>query len=218
MPCNENGYWTNSLGHLVHQDQMHGLDILRDDTVSRIIHQAHQVQDQMRQFKTQALDDIISFCHISAEQYNWQWGGKKGNLQLMSFDAKYKVQLAVSDTLDFDERIHVAKGLIDECITEWAENSRSEIKTLIDHAFQVDKLGKINTGRIFGLMRVKIGHHKWLQAMDALKDSIQITATSQYLRLYERQGNTGKYKQIPMDIAGLKDDRTQEGKKWPKKP
>ena len=74
---------------------------------------------------------------------------------------------------------------------------------MIEHAFQTDKLGNINTARIFGLMRVKIEDEKWIRAMEALKDSIQVTATSQYLRLYEREGESTQYKQIALDIAGL---------------
>ncbi|WP_232282555.1 DUF3164 family protein [Yersinia enterocolitica] len=38
--------------------------------------------------------------------------------------------------------------------------------------------------------------------MDAIADSIQISGTSQYLRIYERLPN-GKYIQISLDIAGV---------------
>ncbi|HDZ7990307.1 TPA: DUF3164 family protein, partial [Citrobacter koseri] len=43
---------------------------------------------------------------------------------------------------------------------------------------------------------------KWNEAMDAIADAIQVTGTSQYLRLYERQGD-GSYKQISLDLAKL---------------
>jgi hypothetical protein len=197
------GYRANSAGHLVPNDSIKPLDLLRDDTVMGIVKHAQALQDQMRIFKTQTLADIDTFCSISAEQYNTTWGGKKGNLSLTSFDGQFKVLLAVSDTLVFDERLQVAKTLIDECIHEWTQDSSSEIKALVEHAFQTDKQGNINTARVFGLMRVKIEHHKWMQAMEALKDSIQIANSSQYLRLYQRMGETDRYQQVSLDIAGL---------------
>ena len=197
------GYRQDSFGRLCPEESIKPLDLLRDDTVAGIVTRALAVQAQMRDFKTQALADIAAFVAISAEQYGAKWGGKKGNLSLVSYDGKYKVLLAVSDCLAFDERLQVAKTLIDECIHEWSENSNTEIRTLIEHAFQTDKQGNINTGRIFGLMRVRIDHAKWQLAMEALKDSIQVTATSQYLRLYEREGESTQYKQIALDIAGL---------------
>jgi len=197
------GYRANSFGHLVPVDAIKPIDLLRDDTVSAIVNNALGLQEQMRAFKHQALADIASFVEISAEQYNLKWCGTKGNLSLVSYDGKYKVLLAVSDTLSFDERLHVAKKLIDQCIHEWTADSNANIKALVEHAFQTDKQGNINTARIFGLMRLKIDDARWQEAMAALKDSIQITATSQYLRLYERVGDTDKYQQIAMDIAGL---------------
>ncbi|MFA5491123.1 MAG: DUF3164 family protein [Candidimonas sp.] len=197
------GYRADSYGRLVPVSAIQPLDLLRDDTVSTIIGKARSVQAQMRAFKNQAMDDIAAFLAIAAEQYKTTLGGKKGNLSLVSYDGKYKVIVAVSDSLNFDERLHIAKQLIDECIHEWTADSNANIKALVEHAFQTDKQGNINTARIFGLMRLKIDDAKWQQAMEALKDSIQITATSQYLRLYERVGNTDKYQQIAMDIAGL---------------
>ena len=197
------GYRADSYGRLVPEAGIKKIDLLRDDTVKTIINNGLALQEQMRAWKYQVLADITAFCEISAEQYGLKWGGKKGNLSLVSYDGKHKVLLAVSDTLAFDERLQVAKSLIDECIHEWTQNSNTEVKVLVEHAFQTDKQGNINTGRIFGLMRVKIEHPKWKQAMDALKDSIQITSTSQYLRLYERVGDSEQYRQIAMDIAGL---------------
>jgi hypothetical protein len=204
MPENfKDNYRTNSYGHLVPVETIRAIDLLRDDTVSRIIDDARALQEQMRLFKQRTLADITAFVGVSAEVYNVKWGGKKGNLTLTSYDGKYKVLLAVSDNLNFDERLQIAKQLIDECIHVWTEGSNANIKALVEHAFQTDKQGNINTARIFGLMRLKIDDAKWQEAMTALKDSIQITATSQYLRLYQRVGQTDKYQQIAMDIAGL---------------
>lgn len=196
-------YRKDSYGRLVPESAIRPIDKLRDDTVGHIVKNGLALHEQMKAWKYQVLADIAAFCEVSAEQYGVKWGGKKGNLSLVSFDGKYKVLLAVSDTLAFDERLQVAKQLVDECIHEWAADSNVELRTLIEHAFQTDKQGNINTGRVFGLMRVKIEHPKWQKAMEALKDSIQVTSTSQYLRVYERVGDGDKYRQISFDIAGL---------------
>lgn len=196
-------YRKDSYGRLVPTEAIKPLDLLRDDTVNGIVQRALETKRIMTAFKESALSDIAAFLDIAAGQYKTTLGGKKGNLSLVSYDGKYKVLLAVSDNLNFDERLLIAKQLIDECIHEWAKDSSTEIKTLVEHAFQTDKQGNISTSRIFGLMRCKIDHPKWLQAMEALKDSIQVTSTCQYLRLYERVGDSDKYEQIALDIAGL---------------
>lgn len=200
------GYRTNAQGHLVPDSKIEPLDLLRDDTVKRIIQGGSNTQAALKAFKHQAMKDITTFLELASEQYQVKFGGRKGNLSLLSFDGKYKVQVAVADSLAFDERLQIAKQLVDECIHEWAKDSNDNIKALVEHAFQTDRQGNINTGRIFGLMRLKINDEKWQRAMDALKDSIQITNTSEYLRLYERDDSAsehGKYKQIPLDLAGV---------------
>lgn len=197
------GYRADSFGRLVPENSIEALDLLRDDTVQRIVGNARHVQTAMSAFKKMAMDDIAAFLELAAEKYHVKLGGRKGNLSLVSFDGKYKVLVAVQDSLNFDERLHIAKQLVDECIHEWAKDSNDNIKALVEHAFQTDKQGNINTARIFGLMRLKIDDDKWCTAMTALRESIQITSSSQYLRLYERVNDTDKYQQIALDIAGL---------------
>lgn len=197
------GYRPNSQGHLIPNESIKPLDLLRDDTVVRIVEKARDTQHQLLRFKTSAMDDINSFVDIAAEQYSTKLGGKRGNLTLTSYDGRYRINVQVSDLLRFDERLHIAKQLIDECIHEWTTDSNANIKALIEHAFQTDKEGNINKGRVFGLMRLKIDDAKWIKAMEALKDSIQIASSSEYMRVYERIGQTDQYKQIALDIAGL---------------
>jgi len=203
MTTTPTGYRPNSQGHLIPTELIKPLDLLRDDTVVRIVEKARDTQHQLLRFKTSAMDDINSFVDIAAEQYSTKLGGKRGNLTLTSYDGRYRINVQVSDLLRFDERLHIAKQLIDECIHEWTTDSNANIKALIEHAFQTDKEGNINKGRVFGLMRLKIDDAKWIKAMEALKDSIQIASSSEYMRVYERIGQTDQYKQIALDIAGL---------------
>jgi hypothetical protein len=102
----------------------------------------------------------------------------------------------------FDERINTAKAKVDQCIHNWSQGSRVEIKALIEHAFQVDKQGNISTARVFGLLRLDINDPSWLDAMKALRDSIQVVASKSYVRVYERESSDADYKPIALDISG----------------
>jgi len=113
------------------------------------------------------------------------------------------VQRAIAESLVFDERLQVAKELIDQCIHEWSEGARVEIRALINDAFQVDKEGRVNTGRILGLRRLDIKGEKWEQAMKAISESLQVAGSKTYFRVYERIGDTDQYRPIPLDIAAL---------------
>lgn len=197
------GYLQDQAGRLVPIDMVSEIDITRHELVNEIVNKARELQEKMREFKLSTLGDVNAFVDLSAERYDIKLGGRKGNVTLVSFDGRYKVQRAISDSLVFDERLQVAKELIDQCIHRWSEGARDELKVIVDDAFQVDKTGKISTGRVLGLRRHKITDPQWLQAMDAIADSIQVTGSKTYIRLYERIGESDQWRPIALDLANL---------------
>lgn len=202
MEHNSQDYMVNALGHHVPMNLVSDLDKARNEMVQEIVGHAQELSASLSKFKGQVFGDIEAFIELSAEQYDLKIGGKKGNISLTSYDGQYKVQIAVSESITFDERLQVAKGLIDGCIHSWAADANDNIKALVEHAFQTDKEGKINTSRIFGLMKLDIADDKWKQAMNAIRDSIQIAGSKTYIRVYERNpDDANKWSPILLDIA-----------------
>ena len=193
-------YRQDAKGNLVPLANIKEIDLLRDELVMEIVGKAQTVQQQMAAFKSDSMADIAAFVQLSADRYDVAVGGKKGNVTLHSFDGAYRVNLSMQDTLVFDEGLLAAKALIDECINEWTEGSRSELKTLINAAFQVDKEGNISTARVLGLRRLEIKDEKWQRAMEALSDSLQVHTSKQFVRVYKRD-DAGEYQLVSLDIA-----------------
>lgn len=196
------GYRINAQGHLVPESQVKPLDKLRDEVVMNIIESARQQRQQLAAFKLNSMQQIADFIDLSAAEYGVEFGGAKGNVSLVSFDGRYKLLRAVGEHRVFDERIQAAKTLIDTCINQWSGGADEKIMALVDHAFRVNKQGKIDINQVLGLRQLNIDDERWNEAMDAVADAIQVTGTSQYLRMYERQGD-GTYKQISLDLAKL---------------
>lgn len=184
-PTIPEGYVRDARGRLVPRELISPIDVLRDQFVRDVCQRAKDMSKQIVRWRTQLLADIESFVDLSAEQYGVEHGGAKGNVTLISYDGRYKLQRSRSDKVVFDERLQAAKALIDECVSEWAADARVEIKALVQHAFQADAAGKISTDRVLGLRRLEITDAKWREAMRAINDSIQVTGTSTYVRCYE---------------------------------
>ncbi|UPG87002.1 DUF3164 family protein [Luteibacter aegosomatis] len=196
------GYRTNAQGHLIPEDKIKPIDQARDALVSEIVARALEERERLRAFKTQAYADIAAFVSLSAEQYRVALGGEKGNVTLLSFDGRYKVIRAMQETIAFDERLQAAKELIDICVADWTNGARAEIVVIVQDAFRVDATGKIRTGSILALRRYDIKDARWLQAMDAISDAVQVVGSKSYIRIYERDVN-GKYQPISLDLAGI---------------
>ena len=198
----ETDYMIDSQGRRVPINLVSDVDKLRDGTVNAVVQQALAMRETLSQFKQHMRDEVTTFLGLSFEQYGKKMGGKKGNVTLMSYDGQYKVMVAVNEYIVFDERLQIAKSIIDDCIIRWSEGSRSEIQALVNDAFYVDRTGKINTTRILGLRRLQIDDPEWLKAMQAITDSIQVAGSKEYLRIYERD-ESGEYRQVALDIAAL---------------
>ena len=196
------GYKRNALGHLVPIETIKDEDLARDEFVMETIKKAKNISSIVSNFKLGLSGDMQAFLDLASEKYGAKLGGARGNVTLTSFDGRYQILRSVSDKLDFNETLQSAKVLIDECLREWTSDSRPEIRALIDDAFQVDKKGKINAKRILGLLKLKIDDAKWKRAMDAIKDSITVTGSSTYFRVYEKDSH-GKYQQLPLDFSGV---------------
>ena len=197
------GYWRDGEGRLIPENMVKPIDKARDDLVRELVGKAKVASAILADFKTKAFGDIGAFVEMSGEQYGVKLGGVKGNVTLLSFDGRFKIVRQIQAHLVFDERLQAAKQLIDECIQTWTEGSRDEIKALINDAFQVNKEGKINTARVLGLKRLNISDEKWLRAMQAIADSVQVAGSKPYIRIYERIGDTDQYQPISLDVAGV---------------
>lgn len=197
------GYLKDAKGRLVPEDMVTPIDKLRDQLVVALVKQATDLSAILATFKRCAFADIEAFVQTSAEQYGVKLRGNKGNLTLYSYDGRYKVVRQVADRIRFDERLQAAKALIDECITEWAQGSRSEIQLLVNDAFRVDKEGEVNASAVLSLRRHDIRDEKWKRAMAAISDSLQVVGSTSYVRVYERVGDSEQYRVIPLDIAGV---------------
>ncbi|MDD5044836.1 MAG: DUF3164 family protein [Candidatus Omnitrophica bacterium] len=197
------GYMTDSKGRLVPSQLVPEIDKIRDELVKAIVKGAVDARAILHNFKNHVLGEVNAFVDLSLEKYGVEWGGNKGNISLLSFDGMYKVQVAISEYLNFDERLQAAKKLIDECLTRWTEGSRSELKVLVNDAFQVDKQGKINTGRILSLRRLEIADETWEKAMQAISDSLQVVGSKTYIRVYQRQEPDGRWEPVSLDVAAV---------------
>lgn len=197
------GYRADCEGRLVPESLIKPIDRTRDELVKELAKKALLVSAGLREFKTYVQADIAAFVELSAEQYGVTLGGKKGNLTLYSYDGAFKVQVAIAEHMVFDERLQAAKQLIDECIIAWSQGSRDEIKVLVQSAFQTDKEGKINTGRVLALRRLDIHDKKWQKAMQAIGESLQVVGSKEYVRFYERVGSGDQYQPISLDVAAV---------------
>jgi hypothetical protein len=197
------GYRYDAQRRLVHEDMIKPIDRERDELVLELVDKAKALNKALADFKVSAFGDVAAFVDLSVEQYGVKRRGMKGNVSLLSFDGCYKITKAVQESIQFDERLVAARELIDACLLEWTKGARPEVVTLINDAFRADTKGEIRTARVLALRRLDIKDERWKRAMDAIGEACQVAGSKDYIRLYERVGDSDQWKAIPLDIAGV---------------
>lgn len=197
------GYQQDAKGNLVPESKIKPIDRIQNDLVYRLCDLAKEQSAVLANFKRITAAELDAFVSLSGAEYGVQVGGEKGNVTLLSFDGKYKVMRQVSDSITFGPQLLAAKQLIDGCVHRWAAGANDNIRALVSHAFQTDKTGQINTGRVLALRQLDIVDDEWLLAMKAIADSIQILSSKPYVRFYERNEQSGEYLPITLSVAAV---------------
>lgn len=195
-------YMKNSRGDLVPREKVKEVDVLRDQVVRQIVGQAQELSAEIKDFKDSAMGEADTFCRISHEEYGVTYGGRKGNITLSTYDGEYRVSIEIQDVLEFDERLQVAKELVDKCILKWSDGAEANLRALVSNAFRVDKKGNVDTRRILELRRYEITDPDWQKAMEAISDSIKVNYSRRYMRVHKRN-DQGKYIQVPLDFSAV---------------
>ncbi len=194
-------YMPDAKGNLVPVETVKAADKLEDETVRKIISYASELSAQIGRFKQHTFDDLGSFEALLAQEYGASKGGAKGNKTFMTFDGLMKVQVQVADLIDFGPQLQIAKSLIDECLNEWAADSRPEIRAVVTRAFKTEKEGKINRTEIFMLLRLDIEDERWQRAMAAIRDAMRVVGSKIYVRCYERAALDAPWQAVSIDLA-----------------
>ncbi|MEZ5782096.1 MAG: DUF3164 family protein [Rhizobiaceae bacterium] len=194
-------YMPDAKGNLVPVEMIRPMEKLEDETVRKIMGHARELSAQVSRFKAHTFDDLGSFEALLEQEYGASKGGAKGNKTFLTFDGCQKVQVQVADTIDFGPQLQIAKGLIDECLTEWAAESGPEIRAVVTRAFNTDRQGQINRAAIFMLLRLDIEDERWQRAMAAIRDAMRVVGSKLYVRCYERERPDGDWRAVTIDLA-----------------
>nr|WP_244670262.1 DUF3164 family protein [Rhodoplanes elegans] len=194
-------YMPDSAGRLVPIETVRPEHQLEDAMVRKIIHHASILSDEIARFRGHTFDDVGALLDLLAEKYGARRGGAKGNVTFTSYDGCLKVTVQVQDQISFGPELQAAKTLVDACITQWSNGSLPQLRALVEHAFAVDKEGRINRAALFALRRLQIDDPEWVSAMQAIADAIRVVGSKQYVRFHRRVSPAAVWEPITIDLA-----------------
>ena len=197
------GYMKNSRGHLVLNGDVPLLDRQRDQVVHEMLGQAMSLSGVMAESKRRWLETIQAHVQLAAEQYDVKVGGESGAVTLTSFDGSIKVERQYSRMLVVNERVAVAKELVERYAASVSSELDGDTKRLIRAVFRVDEKGNFSATSLLSLARrIKSESPEWQAAVAAINDAVTSEYGEPYVRFYVRD-DQGNYQQIPLDFSGV---------------
>jgi len=200
---NGKDYVTNGEGGLTPLELVKVEDFLEDQMVRKIIAFAKPLSAQISRFKMHTRGDIAEFDRQLEAKYGLVKRGRAGagNQKYRTIDGLMVVETKVNKLIEFGPQLQIAKGLIDECLNEWTDESRAEIRGIITRAFKVDKAGQISKDAIFALFKIESEDKRWLQAMAAIEAAVRVIGSKEYIHFSYRDRHDADWVRISINIA-----------------
>lgn len=193
--------WMNHKSMEVPREYVSKFDRKKELTLGALLKKAEKISDLLMAFKVESFDLADELYHQMMMEANITATERKGNYTLFSFDKSVKLEVNVSDRIEFDENINFAQLKLNEFITAKTEGSDMELRELINNAFTTSK-GRLDTKRILGLFSLKINHPLWVEAMELIKKAISINNTVRYLTISTRDA-MGHYNQVNLNFSNI---------------
>lgn len=181
----KDGNWIDPRGRAIPAEYVKEQDQRRDAMVEKVHAIAKKLEQAIASARLEITQEVDLYLEWLAKE-NKVKEGWKGNITLDSFDGSLRVVRNMDDQVGFSESLHLVKTHVDLWLKEQMEGANPALVKVVSSAFNVDKKGKVNTAMILRLLTLDITDAKWRKAMQILRDSIQVTATRQYLSFAEK--------------------------------
>ena len=198
------GYWRDPKGNLVHESNIRPAELDMDE-VTRLIHlHGEALAAQMYRYRDHTLADVYAYVDRLVGEYGGKLKGSRGNVQLRTFDGRWRVLLAQADEIAVGPEIEAAQALISECVSEWAGTGNKKLRALVEQAFSPARDGRLSVSRLLALRRIVIDDPRWQRAQDAISDALRPIGRAEYIRLYRRDTPRDPWEPVPLSLAAAR--------------
>lgn len=184
------------------QEKRRQYEVLREDTVLKLISQANAQKEVLKAFKTETFNELEALYKLLQEHSSRHADGK-GSFSVESADNTMKIMFKRQETTTFDERATQAeKHIIDFLTEEFGDGDpRSKaIRILLE-----PKNGKADKDNVLKLisMRDEFANDNWRKGIQLYQESIVPANTKFYAQFFVRSNADEAWQGIVLDFARL---------------
>ncbi|HNW71164.1 MAG TPA: DUF3164 family protein [Bacteroidales bacterium] len=195
--------WKDETGRNIPIEYISAGNRLKERHAGALVKQAKQINKQLAEFKKSTAKLCTEVYQKMMEEFKTK-AESKGNFTWFSFDRSIKIEVSISDRIDFDDlTITACKSKLDEFLTETLDSKQEFVKDLVADAFSTSR-GKLDAKKVMGLLkyRTKIKAELFQEALNLLESSIRKPESKTYFRIWERAAD-GSYELIDLNFSSI---------------
>jgi hypothetical protein len=175
----------------------------RDVLVAQLVARAKVLNDQMRDFKQYAIDQLEAFRE-TANDYGDIRKNSKGGFSLRHRASGEMVSLDRNSVPEYDERAASAEELLKEFLEDKVKKRDLPTYRTIMALMERNKQGDLTPSRIGSLLKVKDNYDdaRWIKAMELFEESFRIREIS-YSVSFFRKDSMQKDQAIVLTFASI---------------
>lgn len=169
----------------------------------KIFKEAAKINAELIAFKTY-LNEVCKRVYIAFMQEKENDKKGKGNFTWFNFDRSIKVEVSISDRIEFDDLgIIACKDKLNEFLDSNIESKDDAVKSMILDAFNNTK-GELDAKKVMNLLRYKskIKNQLFQDAMVLLEGSIRNPDSTTYYRVWMKD-EFGKFINIDLNMSSI---------------
>jgi hypothetical protein len=197
--------WQDEAGNSIPLTHIKPVEKINEKVTVKVATQAIKVSEQLSKLKALIAALVMEAFNAFLKQYNGSKEAHKGNITVYNFDRSIKVEMRVSDAIQFDDlTIMAAKAKLESFLRDGITAKDDVIKEMVLEAFSTAR-GKLDVKKILGLKRYadRINDDRYAEAMKLIDQAIRRPDSATYYRVWIKN-EAGEYEAIPLALADVK--------------
>ena len=196
-------YWTDEAGNRIPRNRLTRREVDNESIMAKLLKGALDINARLTSFKGQIRTATGDMVAAFMEEKGLDSVGK-GNVTLYNFDRSVKIEVSISDRIEFDDlTMKACKEKFDQFLSDNVEQRQEFIKEMINDAFSTRR-GQLDSKKVMGLLKyeTKVKDAHFQEAMNLLKESIRRPDSKTYYRVWIKD-DSGEYQNIDLNFSSI---------------
>lgn len=196
-------YWIDEAGNRIPRNRLTAREVDNEVKITKLLKGAQGINKRLADYKKEIYQLTSGMVKSFMDEKGLSSMGK-GNVTLYNFDRTVKIEVSISDRIEFDDlTIKACKEKFDQFLNNSIDEKQDYIKEMVTDAFTTRR-GQLDSKKVMSLMRweTKVKDVLFQEALKLLRESIRRPDSRTYYRVWLKD-ETGEFQNIDLNFSSI---------------